>query len=259
MHPARFLIRFISLLSLMTLALCLFTQNAEAKARLLILANGVVAFSGPGEFYRPLAVFPVKTELRAANQPVRTKDGAFYKVLVKLSESKNVIGYVSVEADARFVSDKLDEDDLTKYGDVALVNKALQVSYSNLRNQSSLISLGYIKYLSPGFYVKGFGGQFSNSSASALVAGGEVGNDAVLVGRVSGLVSFGLGIFVPSQTGAIFAASSKVNAMMQAALGARYNFNGIASASLAATQAVFFNANNSLISTGATVTIEVGL
>ena len=259
MHSAPAWLRNISLIALLSFAICIQPQNAEAKASLLTLADGVVAFSGPGEFYRPLAVFSARTELRAASQIVRTKDGAFYKVVVKQSETKNVIGYVSVEADARFLLDKLDEDDLTKYGDVALLNTALQVSYSNLRNRSSLLSLGYMKYLSPGFYVKGFGGRFSDASASALVAGGEVGNDALLVGRVSGLVSYGVGLFVPSQSGAVFEASSKVNAMMQAAFGVRYNFGGIISTSVAATQTVFFNANNSLVSSGATFTLEVGL
>jgi hypothetical protein len=225
----------------------------------MTMSDGVVAYSGPGEFYRPLAVFPARTELRAGSTPIHTKDGAFYKVIVKLSEKKSVIGYVSVQALATFMADKLEEDDLSKYGDVALVSKAAQLSFSTFRDQASLVTLGYLSYLSPGFYLKGFGGQFTNPQANATVLGGEVGNDALLVGRVSGTVAYDLGLFVPSQSGLIFEASSKVNAMMQAGFGLRYNFGGIASMSAMVSQAVFFNGNNSLVTSGATVTLEVGL
>lgn len=225
----------------------------------MTISDGVVAYSGPGEFYRPLAVFPARTELKAGATPVRTKDGAFYKVIVKLSEKKLVIGYVSVQALTTLIADKLDDDDLSKYGDVALVSKAGQLSFSTFRDQASIVTIGYMKYMSPGFYVKGFGGQFTNTASNATVAGGEVGNDAVLVGRISGVVCYDLGLFVPSQAGLIFDASSKVNALMQAGFGLRYNFGGIASMSALASQAVFFNGNNSLVTSGATITLEVGL
>lgn len=244
-------------------ALIGFSTQAHARARLLTVTDGVVAFSGPGEFYRPLQVLPARTELKSANKPVQTKDGAFYKVVVRLSEKQSVIGYISIASDIRFIDDSMSTEDLgedmTKYGDVALVNKAIQISFTNFRDRRTLATLGYMKYLSPGFYVKGFGGQFSDPSATAIAAGGEVGNDALLIGRVSGLVSYALGVFAPSEAGRIFEASSRVNAMMQAAIGARYNFSGVASMSVAATQAVFFNANNSLVTSGATLTLEVGL
>ncbi len=218
-----------------------------------------MAYSGPGEYYRPLAVFPARTQLKAGSTPIQTKDGAFYKVIVKLSEKKSVIGYVSVRALATFVADKLEEDDLSKYGDVALVSKAAQLSFSTFRDQASLFTAGYMKYLSPGFYIKGFGGRFMNTQANATTLGGEVGNDAVLLGRISGVVSYDLGLFIPSQSGLIFESSSQLNAMMQAGFGLRYNFGGVASMSALVSQAVFFNGNNSLVTSGATVTLEVGL
>lgn len=235
------------------------SQTAEAKSRLITVKDGVVAYSGPGDYYRPLAVFPAKTELAASSQIIRGKNGAYYKVLVKLSEKKSVIGYVNIQALATFVSDKLEDDDLSKYGDVALVNQAVQITYSILRDSASLWTVGYMKYLSPGFYVKGFAGQYISKQANASVAGGEVGNDALLFGRVSGLVSYDLGVFSPSTPGLIFEASSKINAMMQAGFGLRYNFGGLASMSGAITQAVFFNGNNSMVTSGALVTLEVGL
>lgn len=233
--------------------------TAHAKSRLMTMQDGVVAYSGPGEFYRPLMVFPARTELVAGSQVIRTKDGAFYKVLVKLSDKKTVIGYVSLQATATYVKDGLEDDDLSKYGDVALVNKAFQLSFSSLRDQASMWSIGYMNYLSPGFYVKGFAGQYISPAANATLAGGEVGNDSLLFGRFSGLVSYDLGVFMPSQSGLVFSGSSGLNAMMQAGFGLRYNFGGIASASIAATQAVFFNGNNSLVTSGGTATLEVGL
>jgi len=234
-------------------------QTTFAKARLMTMQDGVVAYSGPGEYYRPLAVFPARTELAAGSQVIRAKDGAFYKVIVKLSEKKSVIGYVSLKAMATFMDDKIEDEDLSKYGDVALVSKAFQLSFSLLHDQASVWTLGYMNYLKPGFYMKVFGGRFASPDASATVAGGEVGNDSLLFGRVSGLVSYDLGLFMPSQSGTVFEGSSSLDAMMQAGFGLRYNFGGIASVSTAITQAVFFNGNNSLVASGATVTLEVGL
>lgn len=160
---------------------------------------------------------------------------------------------------ANYMSDKLEDDDLTKYGDVALIDKAFQISFSLLRDQASIWTLGYMKYVKPGFYVKGFAGQFSAPASKATLLGGEVGNDSLLVGNISGLVSYDLGVFSPSDTNTVFEGSSKLNAMMQAGFGLRYNFGGIASISAAVTQAVFFNGNNSLVSSGGTFTLEVGL
>ena len=250
----------ITLLAALLFSSLLFIGSiAHAKSRLLTMQDGVIAYSGPGDFYRPLAVFPARTELMAGSTVIRTKDGAFYKVIVKLSDKKSVIGYVSLQAMATFMSDKVEDDDLSKYGDVALVNKAFQISFSAYRDQASAYTIGYMQYLKPGFYVKGYAGRFANPVGAATIGGGEIGNDSLLFGRVSGLVSYDLGLFLPSQTGTIFDASSSVNMMMQAGFGVRYNFGGIAAVSAAVTQAVFFNANNSLVTSGGMLTLEVGL
>ena len=253
-------LRFVCLtFAIALLSLLLATEKAEAKARLMTLTDGVIAYSGPGQFYRPLSVFPARTEIRAGSKIITNKNGAFYRVLVVLSSKKKAVGFVSVQANVRYVDDKLEEDDLEKYGEVALVNKAVQVAFSTLQRKSSMINLGYMHYLSPGFYVKGYGGQFSDDQDSAYLAGGEIGNDALLFNKVSGLVSFGLGLFSAQTAGTIFEGSTKLDAHMMASVGARYNFGGSASVSLAATQAVLFNANNSLVTRGATFTVEVGL
>lgn len=244
---------------MITLTLFLFPRPAQAKSVIVTLAKGVVVYSGPGIFYRPLAVLPANSELRASSKIVNTKDGRFYRVLVNLSEKKKVVGYIPQNPAVRYFKESLDEEDLEKFGDVALIHHAVQASFSMFRDQHQLWTLGYMNYLKPGFYVKGFAGHYSTAAHNAFTAGGEVGNDALLIGPVSGLVSYAAGVFAPNEAGTIFEASSSVNAMVQAAVGARYNIRGVAAVSAAATQAVFFNANNSFVTFGLNLTLEVGL
>lgn len=246
------------LLSVFAITLVM-SHDAEAKTRLMTLGEGVIVYSGPGEFYRPIAVLPAKTEIPAGSKPVSSKNGSFYKVLVKINEAKTAVGYVSLRADVRAMEDDTSDEDVEKYGEIALVNQAFQLSYSALQDKNYIYSLGYMKYLSPGFYVKGYVGQFTAVTATASIAGGEIGNDALLFGPFSGLVSYAAGAFAPSSEGAIFQASSSLNAMMQAGFGLRLNMRGIASLSAVATQVVLFNANNSWVGSGGMFTLEVGL
>jgi hypothetical protein len=246
------------LMPVAAILLLIASPSVEAKTKLMTLSDGVNVYSGPGEFYRPVAVLPAKTEIRAGKS-VTTKNGTFYKVLVKVNEGRQAIGYISVKADVRAVDDQMGEDELEKYGEIALVNRAFQLSYSALSDKNYVYSAGYMKFLSPGFYIKGFAGQFAAPAASATVAGGEIGNDALLFGPVSGVVNYSLGVFMPSSEGAIFQASSSLNAMMQAGFGLRLNFRGVASLGALATQFVAFNANNSWVSSGGMITLEVGL
>lgn len=251
-------VRFIAILTSIILVSML-SNIAHAKAKLTTMSDGVRVYSGPSLRYRPLAVLPAKTVLRAATQVVKSKDGDFYRVLVNLNEKNNSIGFVSVDADVRLIDDRINEDDLEKFGEVALIENAVQISYSAFPDDQSMISAGYMHYLSPGFYVKGFGGTFLAPGANAILAGGEIGNDALLIGILSGHVSYAAGIFAPATKGAIFDASSTLNAMMQATFGLRLNFGGNYSVSAGATQAVLFNANNSKVISGANLTLEIGL
>jgi hypothetical protein len=247
----------IALVFIMFFISFLVPQFAEAKTKIIVLEDGTKAYSGPGSFYRPLAVLKGKTELIAANATVRTRDGEFFRVVIKLSEKKNAIGFVNV-TQARPLG-SLDADDLEKYGEVALVNKGLQVSYAQLRDQVTFWSFGYMHYLSPGFYVKGYAGQIHAPNAAGGVFAGELGNDALLIGRLSGVVSYAAGIFNPEQSGTFFDGSSAFNGFVQASVGLRYNMGGLASVSAAATQAALFNANNSYVTYGGLLSLEVGL
>lgn len=221
--------------------------------------DDIRVYSGPGERFRVLAVLPGKTEIKASNTIVTSSAGRFYRVLVKLGEKQRAIGFIPVNAQIRIGGEDQDEDELSKYGAVALVSRAVQITFSSFRDKQSFYSLGYMHYLSPGFYVKGVVGQWITPVASGNMLGGEIGNDALLAGAVSGFVSYGLGLFMPSAPDAIFAGSTKMNVMMNAAVGLRYNLEGFASFALAGTQAVIYNANNSLVSTGVQASLEVGL
>lgn len=245
------------------LIISLFTLLAPATSlaalTLSTTAPDVPVYSGPGERFRVLAVLPLNTEIKAANEIVSSEAGRFYRVLVKLGEKQRAIGFIPANGPIKVGGEDEDEDDLSKYGAVALISKAAQVTFSTFRDQQSLWTVGYMHYLSPGFYTKGFFGQWITPVANGSVLGGEIGNDSLLVGSVSGFVTYGLGIFSPGANNTIFSGSSKLNVFMNATLGIRYNIEGFASIAIAGAQAAMYNQNNSLISTGLQVSLEVGL
>lgn len=221
--------------------------------------DDIQVYSGPGERFRVLAILPNKTEIKASAAIVTSSAGRFYRVVVKLGENIKAIGFIPVSASMRIGGEDQDEDELSKYGAVALISRAVQITFGSYKDKQSFYTLGYMRYLSPGFYVKGTIGQWINPVTNGNMFGGEIGNDALLVGAVSGFVSYGLGVFMPSAAGAIFDGSSNYNVMMNAAVGLRYNLQGFASIAIAGTQAAIYNPNNSLVSTGVQASLEVGL
>ena len=233
------------------------TLPADAAVTLTIVGDNVVAYSGPGEKYRPLAILNSKTELRASSKIFDSPQGRFYKVIVRTGENQRAIGFIPMNA-AVVLSGAEDNVDLEKFGVVALVDSAVQFSYASLRDRQSIWTLGYMKYLSPGFYVKGFGGQWLAPLAQGTLAGGEIGNDALLYGAVSGFVNYQFGGLSTGQDN-FFAGSTSINVFMGAAAGLRYNLGGIASMAVGINQVVIYNANNSLVSNGLLVSLEAGL
>ncbi len=245
-------------------ALAVFIVGCKPSAALAALtlsttAPDVPVYSGPGERFRVLAVLPLNTEIKASNEIVSSEAGRFYRVLVKLGEKQRAIGFIPANGPIKVGGEDEDEDDLSKYGAVALISKAAQVTFSSFRDQQSLWTVGYMHYLSPGFYTKGFFGQWVTPIANGSVVGGEIGNDSLLVGSVSGFVTYGLGVFSPGADNTIFSGSSKLNVFMNATLGIRYNIEGFASIAIAGAQAAMYNQNNSLVSTGIQASLEVGL
>ncbi|MDX9732352.1 MAG: hypothetical protein RBT63_11315 [Bdellovibrionales bacterium] len=236
-----------------------FSSHAYAAMTLTTLADDIQVYSGPGERFRVIATLPDKTEIKAAEEIVNSRAGRFYKVLVRKGDDHRAIGFIPINAPIRIGGVDEDEDELSKYGAIALISKAAQVTFSSLKDKQTLWTVGYMHYLSPGFYAKGFGGQWTTPITDAFVAGAELGNDSLLFGSVSGFVSYGIGIFSPNAENEIFAGSKKLNILMTATLGFRYNLEGFASFGVAVIQSAIHNPNNSLLSTGAQLSLEVGL
>ena len=234
---------------------------AKQKNTIITLRDGIIVYSAPGQNYRPLAVLPDKAVLIASSKVVKGKRGDFYKVLVSLSPKQRAIGYIPTTAEVRLNSsvETIDSDELEKFGPIALVNKAVQISYSRFINSEYELSVGYMKYLSPGFYIKGLAGDFVSIDSSGSLAGFEIGNDALLFNNISVQLSYSAGFFLPSQSGGVFVGSKSVNGFAQGIVALRYNLRGVASASLGGTQIVLLNANNSYVTYGTNLTLEIGL
>lgn len=234
-------------------------ESAHAAMTLTTGEEGIQVYSGPGERFRVLAVLPIKTEIKAANQIVTSSAGRFYRVLIKLGENQRAIGFIPVNTQMRVGGEDQDEDELSKYGAVALISRAAQVTFSALKDRNNFYSVGYMHYLSPGFYIKGTAGQLTSTGSSGNVFGGEIGNDSLLAGSVSGFVSYGLGLFMPNAADSFFAGSTNLNVMMNATIGIRYNLEGFASFAVGGQQIAIYNQNNSFVTTGVIASLEVGL
>jgi len=246
-------------LAVATLIMQLFLITpALAAVTLTVLEDEVVAYSGPGEKYRPLAVLSANTELRASSKVFESAQGRFYKVIVPTGEKQRAVGFVSVSASVR-LSGAEDNVDLEKFGVVALVDSAVQFSYASLKDRQSLWTVGYMNYLSPGFYVKAFAGQWLAPSAQGTLGGGEIGNDALLFGAVSGFVQYQVGALSTGAKDSFFAGSTPLNVFMGAGAGLRYNLGGVASIAIGINQVAIYNANNSLVSNGLLMSLEAGL
>jgi hypothetical protein len=190
---------------------------------------------------------------------VSSEAGRFYRVIVKLGENMKAIGFIPLNAPIKVGGEDEDEDELSKFGPVALISRATQATFGTYKNKQSMWTAGYMRYLSPGFYGKGMVGQWITPSTNASLLAGEIGNDSLLVRSVSGFVSYGIGMLFPGNDNTLFDGSAKINVFMNATLGLRYNIEGVASVALAGSQVAFYNQNNSMVSNGLQLSLEVGL
>lgn len=208
-------------------------------------------------------MLPQNTEVQVGSQPVETAKGSFYKVLVKLSNRKKSIGYISTQdaVHKKNESDSEIAENMNSFADFPLAQKSVHVAYSQFKSQLALATLGYAKYIGPGFYLKALTGAFKTKTATSPLVGFEFGNDALLYREISGFISYSAGLFITPKENAIFVASKNdfSNFIVQAALGARYNFGSKASFALGGTQAALFNGNNSLVTWGIIAILEVGI
>lgn len=234
------------------------SNRAEAAQTLLTITEGVVVYSGPGQRFRPIAKLEDRVELKAADAEVVGRDGTYYRVVTQLDEKRSAIGYVRVDAGVRRKLNGVSDDELVNYSEIALARRTVSSSLSFLTGQRKLATIGLTHYLSPGFYARGWTGAFIDPSGLGTALAGELGNDALIIGRVSGFVSFSAGLFSPSKAGRIFDGSSQLNAIAQASIGARWNGSEW-SAGLGWTQLTLFNANNSLVTFGPTLVLEASL
>lgn len=234
---------------------------AYGKETLFTFGERVTIFTGPGKFYRPLIVLPPGRELQTSKSTIKNKHGEFFRVLVRLSNKKKAIGYIPVDAEVRLKTDNDIAEDIESFREYPLAERSIQFSNSQFKTQRSLATLGFLRYLGPGFYLKGFGGVFLSPGNTSPVVGGEFGNDALLHRNLSGFTSLALGVFLKPELGALFEGNKKdfSNLLIQTAIGIRYNFSNIASVSVGGTQAALFSPNNSLVTFGGLITIEWGL
>jgi hypothetical protein len=234
---------------------------ASSATRLTTGDALVTVYSGPGFRFRPIVAITKKTELVASSRIYQGKDGEFYKVLVVFKNGRKQIGYVSVLApvDLSINSNaKAGDDDIDTYKDLALAESAMQVGFHTLKNTKVFWTLGYLKYPAPSFYIKGLVGQLLSETASSLMVGGEVGTDHFLSNTVSIYTSLASGSLIVPREDLVFEGSKNFNMFLQGGTGFRFNAE-FAAVSLGALQAVLFNQNNSFISWGLGMTLEVGL
>ncbi len=265
LHHARFIL-FVLLLNLFLdflLALMIAVPVASAKDKLVVYGDNVTVYTGPGKMYRPLTIFRSEAEVEVQYAPETIKSGTdeFYKVIVRLSTKKKAIGYISVDEQVRKKSDAESADDFDSFDEFPRAQRAYQISYSHLKTQRSIATLGYVQYIGPGFYLKEFAGAFRTTKHTIPLFGLEFGNDGVLHKNLSGFISYGAGLLWRPKDDAVFPGNKDdfSNLLVQGALGARLNFGSSASIALGGTQAVLFSSNNSLVTWGLIAIVEVGL
>lgn len=229
-----------------------------AAAVLTAVGDKVIVYSGPGSAYRPVTLLALGAEVPASNTLVSAKEGRFYKVLI-IQGTKKIVGYIPLNAEVRLKSSADSDEDVDKYGEVALIQKAVQLSFARYRNSHYSWTVGYMHYLSPGFYGKGFAGQWLGDNTTANIFGLELGNDALIYKNISGFITYGPGLVWSPQNENLFWGSRHLNFLFHAGAGFRLNAGGLGAVSLGATQAVVFNNNNSMATFGAQITLEAGL
>ena len=239
------------------LAILSFTQLTFAAQTLITVEPETTVYTGPGTYYRPLLILPARTEIRASDQPKRGRDQTFYRVLVEMPDGKKSTGYILSTENLIKKSDSTPLN-LDEYSELSLAKDLISISAALMKSNNKLFLVGYQKFMAPGFYVKGFMGQWRQESNEAFVAGVEIGNDALIYKRLSYFISLGTGVLSPNSQGAIFTGSTKYNALIDGTTGFRYNMSG-AAIGLGYLQAAAFNPNNSLLSGGLLATLEVAL
>ena len=239
----------------------LFFGQAKAANQLIGIDDETIVYSGAGFSYRPIYILKAEGSVAVAKGLVHTKEANFYKVLVVFPDGRRAIGYIAQTANVRVKTDRMDDDDFSNYSELGLSKNSISTTGSYFKGPNYLLTVGYLRYLSPGFYTKYYVGEWIAEKASGHHAGIELGNDALLSHQLSGFVSYAGGLFLPSKDDDIFigSKSTNLNYLLRGVVGLKFNQSGGVSFSLGATQAVVFNQNNSYVTFGAQASLEVGL
>ncbi len=256
-----FLFRFF-ILVVLTILLGILTGNRALAANQLIgIDDETIVYSGAGFNYRPLYILKAEASIAVAKVLIKTKEASFYKVLVVYPDGRRAIGYIAQTANVRLKTDRMDDDDFASYSELGLSKNSISTAGSFFRGSNYLITIGLQRYRSPGFYTKYYVGEWITQTSAGHHLGIELGNDALISKQLSGFVSYAGGLFIPSANNAIFV-GSKTNApnyLLHGVVGLKFNQSGGVSFSFGGSQAVVFNQNNSFVTFGAQVSLEVGL
>ncbi len=252
--------RLLSLLFVFSLCFT-FLQSANAANQLVGIDDETTVYSGAGFNYRPLYILKAEAAIAVSKNLIKSKDAIFYKVLVVFPDGRRAIGYIAQTANVRLKTDKMDDDDFSSYSELGLSKNSISTTGSYYRGKDYLITLGLQRYRSPGFYTKYYLGEWITQNSSGHHLGLELGNDALISKQVSGFVAYAGGLFIPAKNDAIFLGSraSGINYLLRGVVGLKFNQSGGVSFSVGGTQSVIFNQNNSYVTFGAQVSLEVGL
>jgi len=231
---------------------------AATGAKLAVLGD-IVIYSGPSVRYRPLATASKGQSFPVSLRRVIGAGGVeFFKVLLRFRNGGVRIGYISVTDPVEIQTSDVNED-VDSYQSLALAKSAVQFSFGGLKDGNYEVAAGYLVFPAPDFYLKAFAGQFVTPVTGNPLLGVEMGLDHLITGAFSiyGLVN--TGAVFPANPGSIFAGSSSVAEFLQGGFGLRYNAHEFAAVSLGMIETGLYSNDNSFISSGYYVTLEVGL
>lgn len=232
--------------------------SAHAGNR-LTLETDAVLYSGPSLKFRPsLSVKKGDSFLFSRRTVTGPTNEEFYKVLIKNKKSPVRVAYLPVSVEVK-IENTDDNDDVDSYKGNALADSAFQVGFHILKDSLFVWTFGYQKYVTESFYLKGLAGQLLNKKSGSLVFGAEAGSDQPAFDRFSLYAAFATGVFLLPEANALFQGSQTLNYFVQGATGIRYNADENAAISLGVFQMALLTANNSLLSPGFSLTLEVGL
>lgn len=231
--------------------------SSFAGSKLTLEADTVI-YSGPSTKYRPLITGKSGQSFAVSKRQAQGREGGeFYKVLV-VRQGPSRVGYIPVDAPAH-IENSSDSEDVDSYSSFSQADRSFQLGFHGFKDYQFIWTFGYLVYPTDALYLKALGGQLLNQRSGSLIAGGEIGTDQPFAGQFSIYALFATGVFILAEDNMIFEGSRKLDYFAQGGTGLRYTADEHAAFSLGFFQIVLMSPNNSLVSLGASITLEVGL